>query len=531
MFDKVFSFVQDKTEQLKPYTETSVKNVRPAIAGAVIIFFFSFGLVHAQDASGSISVTRTGDRFTCSIQKASFSSVIDTLFRKGGREYALLSKPNITLENITYSDREFDALLSLILMQCSCDYTLSGNVYYIYEVQKKDAMKGLKETRIIRLVNISLDALVSLIPTELNSSAFMKQDKAGNAVILTGSPAEINPIEAFIRQVDVPEAGGRNRSVRLKYIRSDELMKNLPPSVTRSNITETNQSEIVFFTGTERQYNDFMQELELIDQPKRQIKYQLLVIQRQKTEGNNWGTSLSTGSTSDESGYSWTGMLSNIFNINFDIIAQFGLQFAGSLNAELSEGRSRVLADTTLNGLSGEQVNFSNTNTYRYRDIIVDSKGDLYTSTTREIMSGLTLSINGWASGDGMVTVKVEAQVSKQGSSDSSSGKSTTDTAAPPSTSEKRVSTNVRTKSGEPVVIGGLFQQEEDVSEKKVPVLGAIPFLGNLFKSRQVSMVESEFIIYLIPFVEQSPGSVTGEAENLERLRKKYAEEDRNAEV
>ena len=224
-------------------------------------------------------------------------------------------------------------------------------------------------------------------------------------------------------------------------------------------------------------------------------------------------------------------MLSNIFNINFDIIAQFGLQFAGSLNAELSEGRSRVLADTTLNGLSGEQVTFSNTNTYRYRDIIVDSKGDLYTSTTREIMSGLTLSINGWASGDGMVTVKVEAQVSKQGSSDSSSGKSTTDTAAPPSTSEKRVSTNVRTKSGEPVVIGGLFQQEEDVSEKKVPVLAAIPFLGNLFKSRQVSMVENEFIIYLIPFVEQSPGSVTGEAENLERLRKKYAEEDRNAEA
>ncbi|MBQ2080514.1 MAG: hypothetical protein II461_01960 [Treponema sp.] len=103
-----------------------------------------------------------------------------------------------------------------------------------------------------------------------------------------------------------------------------------------------------------------------MDQPRQQIKYQLLVIQRQKTEGLNWGTSLSAGSTDKESGYSWTGMISNIFNINFDIISQFGVQFAGSLNAELSEGKSRVLADTTLNGLSGEQVNFSNTNTYRY---------------------------------------------------------------------------------------------------------------------------------------------------------------------
>ena len=121
-----------------------------------------------------------------------------------------------------------------------------------------------------------------------------------------------------------------------------------------------------------------------------------------------------------------------------------------------------------------------------------------------------------------MITVKVDAQVSKQGSVDSSSASNTT---APPSTSEKKVSTNVRTKSGEPVVIGGLFQQEEDVSEKRTPLLGYIPLIGNLFKSTQISMVESEFIIYLVPFVEKSPELTPGEEENLNRLRQKYQEE------
>jgi len=497
---------------------------KPVIASALLIIL-SFGLVHAQDSGASASISRTDDKYSCSIRKEPFTSVIDTLFKKGGREYALISRPNISLENMSYSDKDFDSLLSVILLQCNCDYTVNDGVYYIYEIQKKDAVKRLKETRVIHLENISIETLMSLIPNELNASAFIKQDKNGNSIVLTGSPSEINPIEEFVRQIDVKDDKRQHRSIRLKYIKSDELLKNLPPSVTKGNITETNQPEIVFFSGTENQYEKFLEELALMDQPRQQIKYQLLVIQRQKTEGLNWGTSLSAGSTDKESGYSWTGMISNIFNINFDIISQFGVQFAGSLNAELSEGKSRVLADTTLNGLSGEQVNFSNTNTYRYRDIIVDSKGDLYTSTTREIMSGLTLSINGWASGDGMVTVQVEAQVSKQGSSDSSSGKSSTDTAAPPSTSEKRVSTNVRTKSGEPVIIGGLFQQEEDVSEKKVPVLGSIPVIGNLFKSRQVSMVESEFIIYLIPFVETSTDDLLGEKENLARLRKKYAEE------
>ena len=264
--------------------------------------------------------------------------------------------------------------------------------------------------------------------------------------------------------------------------------------------------------------------MQYIDRPKQQIKYQLLVIQRQKTEGLNWTPSLTAAENSGEAGYTWSGMISNIFNINFDIISEFGVQFAGSLNTELSQGKSRVFADTTINGISGESLSFSNTNTYRYRDIIVDTQGDLYTSTTREITSGLTLSINGWVSGDGMITVKVDAQVSKQGSADTSSSTKQAGDTAPPSTSEKKVSTNVRTKSGEPVVIGGLFQQEEDVTEKMTPILGKIPLLGWFFKSRKVTMAESEFVIYLVPFVKKDKNTELSEDENLARLITKYGE-------
>ena len=82
----------------------------------------------------------------------------------------------------------------------------------------------------------------------------------------------------------------------------------------------------------------------------------------------------------------------------------------------------------------------------------------------------------------------------------------------------------MRTKSGEPVVIGGLFQQEEEVSEKRVPGLGKIPLLGLLFKKRVVSMVETEFVIYLVPFVERPEAEALGEEANLLRLKKKYGE-------
>lgn len=531
------------------------------------------------------TMTESGGKFSCNIQKASFANVIEALFKKGCREYSLLSKPSATLENVSYTDREFNELLSLLLNQCSCDFSVRTDVYYIYEIQKKDVIKKFKETRIIRLKNMSLENLSSVMPNELNAQGFIKQDKSSNSIILTGSASEINPIEEFIKQIDVPledrnyksfyfenanakdaaalipkelllsdiimlpsdngfvtqvtnescaklsefiaviDSRKQSRAVRLKYIKSNELIKSLPQTAGKENVTETSEPTLIFFSGTDSQYEKFLADLNEIDRPKQQIKYQLLVIQRQKTGGLNAGSSFSAENTDSGAGSSWSGMLSNIFSINFDIISKFGVQFAGSLNAELSEGKSRVLADTTLNGISGESLSFSNTNTTRYRDIIVDTKGDLYTSTTREISSGLTLSINGWAGGDGMVTVKVDAQVSKQGSSESSSGSNAAD-AMPPSTTEKKVSTNVRTKSGEPVVIGGLFQTEEEISEKRVPLLGKIPLLGWLFKKKVVSAVETEFVIYLVPSVENMAERETlSEKENLLRLKRKYGEE------
>ena len=534
------------------------------------------------------TVSEVGGKFSVNIQKAAFANVIETLFKKGKREYALLAKPAVQLENMEYADKDFDELLNLILYQSNCDCSVNDGIYYIYEIQKKDVVKNFKETRIIQLKNISTETLSSLLPNELNTAGFIKADKNSNSVILTGSPAEIMSIENFIQKIDVgdtgrnfrsfylenisvkdamaaipktmlmsdvivlPSANGfvtqvtnesgdalsdflnllddkkHNKVVKLKYIKSDELFKALPPSVSKEALTETNDPTLVFFTGTERQFEEFSKDLRRIDQPKQQIKYQLLVVQRQKTEGFNWNSSFSMGNPSDDKKSTWSGMLSNIFSINFDIISKFGVQFAGILNAELSEGKSRVLADTTLNGISGESLSFSNTNTYRYRDIIVDTSGDLYTSTTREITSGLTLSISGWVSGDGMITVKMDAQISKQGSSNSSSSSTTptVDTTVPPSTSEKKVSTNVRTKSGEPVVIGGLFQQEEDVTEKRIPLLGKIPVLGNLFKSRNVSAAESEFVIYLVPFVEKDKESELSEEDNLARLMQKYGNRD-----
>jgi len=65
----------------------------------------------------------------------------------------------------------------------------------------------------------------------------------------------------------------------------------------------------------------------------------------------------------------------------------------------------------------------------------------------------------------------------------------------------KHVQTKVLVENGGTVVIGGIFEQidREDVS--KVPFLGDVPYLGNLFKTRTKSSSKTEMLIFLTPKV------------------------------
>jgi type IV pilus assembly protein PilQ len=63
----------------------------------------------------------------------------------------------------------------------------------------------------------------------------------------------------------------------------------------------------------------------------------------------------------------------------------------------------------------------------------------------------------------------------------------------------KHVKTQVLVENGGTVVIGGIFQQSEREDITKVPFLGDIPYLGNLFKTKTSSTSKTELLIFLTP--------------------------------
>ncbi len=63
----------------------------------------------------------------------------------------------------------------------------------------------------------------------------------------------------------------------------------------------------------------------------------------------------------------------------------------------------------------------------------------------------------------------------------------------------KHIKTQVLVENGGTVVIGGIFELTENDTETKVPVLGDIPAVGNLFKSRSRTSNKTEMLVFITP--------------------------------
>jgi type IV pilus assembly protein PilQ len=70
--------------------------------------------------------------------------------------------------------------------------------------------------------------------------------------------------------------------------------------------------------------------------------------------------------------------------------------------------------------------------------------------------------------------------------------------------STQQATTQVLVTDGGTVVIGGVIQTTNSVSTSQTPVLGSIPWLGNLFKQRSVSTETDELIFFITPKIIQT---------------------------
>lgn len=193
-------------------------------------------------------------------------------------------------------------------------------------------------------------------------------------------------------------------------------------------------------------------------------------------------------------------------NVNIDAV----------LDALQSNGVLDVLAEPNITAMTGQTASF-----------LAGGEVPVPVPVNRDVVGieykpyGVSLLFNPTLLPNGRIALQVRPEVS----SVTSQNATLANGIQVPSFRVRRADTRVEVGSGQTFAIAGLFQRENTQDMDKVPGLGEMPVLGNLFRSKRFQRNETELVILITPYLvepvreqvvatplDAQPGTTTAQA-------------------
>jgi general secretion pathway protein D len=205
------------------------------------------------------------------------------------------------------------------------------------------------------------------------------------------------------------------------------------------------------------------------------------------------GVTTTTGTTGISSATVGTGATFALGKYN----STTGRGFAALIQALRSDGSSNIISTPSLITMNNEEAEVKVTQeiplitgSYSSTTASVSGTTSPFTTIQREEV-GTILKVTPHINEGNSVQLKIEQE-------DSSPGAKLTDS-ADISTNKRSIKTTVLIEDGGVIVLGGLMSDTVTESEDRVPGLGSIPLIGNLFKSRSGSRQKKNLLVFIRP--------------------------------
>ncbi len=286
----------------------------------------------------------------------------------------------------------------------------------------------------------------------------------------------------------------------------------------------------LIITASDPVYRNLRAVIEQLDARRAQVYIEALIVElNSNTSGNlgiQWqvannsvfaGTNLATGSgnsiinlTAGAAAAGATGGLASALanqglqqGLNVGWIHNiFGVQGLGALLQALSQtADANVLSTPNLITLDNEEAK-----------IVVGTNVPIQTGSYSNLTSATaTSAFNTFDRVDVGLTLHIKPQITDGGilklqlyTEDSAIVNGTTNAVtnpAGPQFTKRSIQSTVLADNGEIIVLGGLMQDNYQVSNSKVPLLGDIPWLGQLFRSEQKTRQKTNLMVFLRPVI------------------------------
>jgi general secretion pathway protein D len=277
---------------------------------------------------------------------------------------------------------------------------------------------------------------------------------------------------------------------------------------------DPNTNSLLCMTSS-KNYDKIKPIIEELDKPVGQVLIKVLFAEVTHSNSLDLGTEFSMLNLRSSGGSTGT---TQIFGKPDTLLTEAGVARATGLSIRTLEGdldlTLRALQTTNkLNVLSRPYVLTRNNQTATItvaEEIPIPSgqttvAGQTQTTVNYRDDIGIVLEVTPSINPDGLVNMTVSPKITKN----LQSNVKISETLSAMSFSTRSANTRVAVLDGQTIVIGGLIEDSVTDDVQKVPLLGDIPLLGNLFKRTEKKKEKKELLIFLTPFVAKEPAALT----------------------
>ncbi len=250
-------------------------------------------------------------------------------------------------------------------------------------------------------------------------------------------------------------------------------MGNYQPSFTRSSS--------IILHGKRGEVQAALKAIEQMDVPQPIVRIDASLVELSKDAINELGINWSW----KDGHFSFAQDKSGTVGINSS--AREVSSFTAKLTALINQKKAQMLANPNISCIDNEDASIFIGELRRFRGATVVTPGIGTVQGTETVPVGVALLVRPRIHPDGNVTLKVHPVVSTV--------MSLVD--GLPQTASREADTTVRLREGEELVIGGLNRTEKVDSVDKIPLLGDLPLVGGLFRSRSSTKSQSEVVVVL----------------------------------
>lgn len=422
----------------------------------------------------------------------------------------------------------------------------ASTVNRLLEVIKRVDVMGNEKEQIIPLKYASATDLAEVL-TDLSRESGKEAkpatlltrivaDKRTNSLIVSGSDRARARVVQLISRLDTQDQGqGNTRVWYLKYAKADKLVEVLTgvsqklqdekggtPKATSSSgndisITADEQTNSLVVTADQGVLQQLGEVIAKLDIRRAQVLVEAIIVEVQDGKGLNLGVQWANknvggqqftqtglpifnaaqgineykakgGMTSDNPAYklfgNYNGLAAGFFNGDWGVL----------LTALNTDNKNDILSTPSIVTLDNKEASFNVGQDVPVLSGSQTTSGDNIYSTVERKTVGTKLKVTPQINEGDSVLMEIEQEVS-------SVDASTTSSSLGPTFNTRTVQNAVLVKSGETVVLGGLMDDASKQEVSKVPLLGDIPLVGQLFRYTSNEKSKRNLMVFIRPTI------------------------------